>query len=130
MKVNSMDASIVKIGMANELKRGNVATKESEFNMPKTEHVNRNALRLTEFEKRELSVGERIVIDSIERANKAVSIANRRFEYSIHEKTKHIMVKVIDIETEEIVREIPSEKILDLVAMIWEMTGLIVDERR
>ena len=40
------------------------------------------------------------------------------------------MVKVIDIETEEIVREIPSEKILDLVAMIWEMTGLIVDERR
>ena len=32
----------------------------------KTEHVNRNALRLTEFEKRELSVGERIVIDSIE----------------------------------------------------------------
>ena len=32
MKVNSMDASIVKIGMANELKR-EVATKESEFNM-------------------------------------------------------------------------------------------------
>ena len=51
MKVNSMDASIVKIGMANELKGRNVAAKESEFNMPKTEHVNRNALRLTEFEK-------------------------------------------------------------------------------
>ncbi len=130
MKVNSMDASRVRLGMADELKRGNVATKESEFNMPKTEHVNKNTLRLTELEKREIPVSEKIVIDAIEKANEAVSIANRRFEYSIHEKTKHIMVKVIDIKTEEIVREIPPEKILDLVAMIWEMTGLIVDERR
>lgn len=40
------------------------------------------------------------------------------------------MVKVIDAETEEVIREIPPEKILDLVAMIWEMIGLIVDERR
>ncbi len=90
-----------------------------------------NIVQLTEMEKRgELSISDKAVIEAIERANKAISVSNRKFEYSIHEKTKEIMVKVIDSETNEVVREIPPEKILDLVAKIWEMVGLIVDERR
>lgn len=130
MKVNSMDASSVRFGTTDEIKKVNIALKENEANVPKTEYMNKSTLRFTEFEKRELPVSERIVIDAIEKANEAVSVANRRFEYSIHERTKQIMVKVINVETEEIIREIPPEKILDLVAMIWEMAGLIVDERR
>lgn len=131
MKINSMDAaSNVRFDTTDGIKREIVSAKENEFNVPKVQQTIKNPLKLTEFEKRELPISERIVIDSIEKANKAVSVANRRFEYSIHERTKHIMVKVINIETEEVVREIPPEKMLDLVAMIWEMAGLIVDERR
>ncbi|NSW90482.1 MAG: flagellar protein FlaG [Firmicutes bacterium] len=129
MKVSSTDAGIVRTVTADELNRATTATRETE-EVRKTEQVNKNALRLTEFEKGELPISDKIIIEAIERANRAVSIANRRFEYSIHEKTKEIMVKVIDVETEEVIREIPPEKILDLVAMIWEMIGLIVDERR
>jgi len=40
------------------------------------------------------------------------------------------MVKVIDINTNEVIREIPPEKILDMVATMLEMAGIIVDERR
>jgi flagellar protein FlaG len=40
------------------------------------------------------------------------------------------MVKVIDINTREVIREIPPEKILDMVATMLEMAGIIVDERR
>ncbi len=78
----------------------------------------------------ELSLDERNWIALIERANKAIIGANKTFEYSIHEKTKQIMVKVINSETKEIIREIPPEKILDLVARMWEVAGIIVDERR
>lgn len=69
------------------------------------------------------------LISSIESANEQFVAYDRRFEFSIHEKTKHIMVKVIDVTTDEIIREIPPEKILDLVAAIWEISGIIVDER-
>ena len=69
------------------------------------------------------------LISSIESANKQFVAYDRRFEFSIHEKTKQIMVKVIDITTDETIREIPPEKILDLVAAIWEAAGIIVDER-
>jgi len=86
--------------------------------------------QITEAEKRELPISEKTVIEAIEKANKVFEGVYRRFELSVHEKTKEIMVKVIDSATDEVIREIPPEKILDLVATIWEMVGIIVDERR
>lgn len=78
----------------------------------------------------ELSIDEKNWIKLIEQANKAISGANRTFEYSIHEETKQIMVKVMDSETKQVIREIPPEKILNMVAKFWEMAGIMVDERR
>lgn len=78
----------------------------------------------------EVQISEKDVYNAIENANKAISHSNRKFEYSIHKETKEIMVKVIDSETNEVISEIPPEKILDMVAKMWEMAGLIVDEKR
>ena len=55
---------------------------------------------------------------------------NTHLKFQIHEKTKEIMVKIIDDETGDTLKEIPPEKILDMVAGFMEMAGLIVDERR
>lgn len=73
---------------------------------------------------------EQDVIEAIEKANKHFRSYDRRLEFSIHEQTKQIMVKVISTEDESIIREIPSEKILDMVAKLWEMAGIFVDEKR
>jgi len=78
----------------------------------------------------QLTMDEKQWINLIEKANKALSGGNRSFEFSIHEATKEIVIKVIDSDTNEIIREIPNEKILDMVAKMWEMTGIFVDERR
>jgi flagellar protein FlaG len=89
-----------------------------------------NIERLTDTEKLDLPISEQTVIKTIEKANDAISVSNKRFEYSIHEKTKAIMIKVIDTNTNKVIREIPPEKILDMVAKMCEMAGLFVDERR
>ncbi|QUI21457.1 flagellar protein FlaG [Vallitalea pronyensis] len=73
---------------------------------------------------------EQDVIEAIEKANKHFRSYDRRLEFSIHEQTKQIMVKVISTEDDSIIREIPSEKILDMVAKLWEMAGIFVDEKR
>ena len=75
-------------------------------------------------------LGEAQLIKAIERANKALDGAQTTFEFSIHEKTKQIMVKVMDKEDGTVIREIPPEKTLDLVAKLWELAGILVDERR
>jgi flagellar protein FlaG len=76
-------------------------------------------------------VQEKDLIDAIEAANKSVKTYDRRLEYRIHEKTHEIMVKVIDTSGDEdrIIREIPSEKVLDMVAKMWELAGILVDEK-
>lgn len=73
---------------------------------------------------------ERDVIKAIERANKHIRTYDRRLEFSIHDLTKQIMVKVINTENDTVIREIPSEKILDMVAHLWEVAGILVDEKR
>jgi flagellar protein FlaG len=73
--------------------------------------------------------GETQFIEAIEHANKDLKVKNTSLHFSIHEKTKAITVKVIDNETKEILREIPPEKILDMVAVMLEKTGLFFDKR-
>lgn len=104
---------------------------------PQTEHVKTKEVyasdsyhTLASKPSIELTMDEKNWIGLIERANKALSGGMRSFEFSIHEGTNEIMVKVIDNETHEIIREIPNEKILDMVAKMWEMAGIFVDERR
>lgn len=73
---------------------------------------------------------EHEVIRAIEKANNHIRTYDRRLEFSIHESTKQIMVKVINTEDDSIIREIPSEKVLDMVAHLWEVAGILVDEHR
>lgn len=80
-------------------------------------------------EQKAKTVDETKLIDAIEKANKSIDMYNRKLEFSIHDKTKEIMVKVIDTETDEIIKEIPSEKILDMVARLWDLAGIMIDEK-
>lgn len=74
-------------------------------------------------------ITEEEIIRAIEKANKEFVIYDKKFEFSIHEETKEIMVKVIDAKTDEVIREIPPEKILDMIARMWELAGIIIDEK-
>lgn len=66
----------------------------------------------------------------IEEANDKYRLFNKEFSYDIHEKTNRVIVKIRDSQTDEIIKEIPSEESLDLAAKIKEMVGLLVDEKR
>ncbi|WP_129600311.1 flagellar protein FlaG [Anaerophilus nitritogenes] len=74
-------------------------------------------------------IGEQELIKSIEKANKDLVLTDTSLQFSIHEKTKQVMVKIINNNNKEVIREIPSEKILDMVAAMIERTGLFVDQK-
>ena len=50
--------------------------------------------------------------------------------FGIHDKTNRITIKIIDKKTKEVIKEFPPEKTLDMIAKVWEMAGLLVDEKR
>lgn len=66
---------------------------------------------------------------AVEEANKFIFKDNGRFEFRMHERTNRMIVKLVDKDTDEVLKEIPPEKILDLVASIWDLVGILVDER-
>ena len=72
----------------------------------------------------------RVVKKTIESANRRMVGGNSMFQYSIHDGTNQIMIRVIDRETKELLLEIPPEKALDAIAKMWELAGIFVDEKR
>lgn len=57
-------------------------------------------------------------------------IKKTRCEYDFDDPTNTITVKVYDKDTGDLIREVPPEKSLEAIKKIWEIAGLIVDEKR
>lgn len=69
---------------------------------------------------------------AVEELNKKSASTGRQSEaiFGIHEATNRVTIKIVDKDTREIIKEYPPEKTLDMIAKVWEMAGLMVDERR
>ena len=66
----------------------------------------------------------------IEEMNKKINNSNEIAMFGIHEDTNRIMIKIMDKDTKEVIKEFPPEKTLDMIAKLWEMAGILIDERR
>ncbi len=73
---------------------------------------------------------EQQIKNALSLANNKMRNQRTRCEFSYHEETKRISIKVLDRDTEEVIREIPQEETLDMLERMWELAGILVDERR
>lgn len=72
---------------------------------------------------------------SNEQIKRAVEQINKKMQnsealFGIHEGTNRVTIKIVDKETKEVIKELPPEKTLDMIAKTWELAGLLVDERK
>lgn len=72
---------------------------------------------------------------SHEQIKKAVEQLNKNMAHSeavfgFHDETNRVTIKIVDKDTKEVIKELPPEKTLDMIAKVWEMAGILVDERR
>lgn len=70
-----------------------------------------------------------------EKVKKAVEQLNRNMPHSeavfgIHDGTNRVMIKIVDKDTKEVIKEFPPEETLDMIEKVWELAGIMVDERR
>ena len=70
-----------------------------------------------------------------EEIKKAVDQLNKKMNnseaiFGIHEETNRVTIKIVDKNTKEVIKELPPEKTLDMIAKAWELAGLLVDEKR
>lgn len=69
---------------------------------------------------------------AVEDINKQIrkNIRHTQCSFKYHEETNRISITVTDSDTDEVIKEIPPEKALDMLAKAWELAGLMVDEKR
>lgn len=77
---------------------------------------------------REQSASNEQIRKAVEQMNKNMS--NSEAVFGIHEDTNRVTIKIVDKTTKEVLKELPPEKTLDMIAKVWEMAGILVDERR
>ena len=66
---------------------------------------------------------------AVEKINSG-QMENSEAVFGIHEETNRVTIKIVDKKTKEVIKELPPEKTLDMIAKVWELAGLMVDEKR
>ena len=61
--------------------------------------------------------------------NTFLESANTQLRFKFHEKLNEYYVTIVDSTTDEVIREIPSKKLLDIHAAMREFVGLLVDRK-
>lgn len=72
---------------------------------------------------------EEDVKESVKDINEIVKKVKEDLAFEMHDETERMMVRVIDRKTQEVIKELPPEEMLDLSARIHEMVGLLIDEK-
>lgn len=80
-----------------------------------------------EREKAELPQGNEALRKAVEEINK--NAKNSEAVFGFHEKTNRVTIKIVDKDSKEVLKEFPPEKTLDMIAKVWEMAGLMVDQK-
>ena len=70
-----------------------------------------------------------LIKKSIDSLNRNIN-QNTEAVFGIHEGTNRVTIKIVDRQTKEIIKELPPEKTLDMIERVWELAGILVDEKR
>ncbi|MDH3251262.1 MAG: flagellar protein FlaG [Ignavibacteria bacterium] len=60
--------------------------------------------------------------------NEVAKVLHTNLQFSIDEKTKKIVVKVLDADTQKVIRQIPPEEVMKMSARIQELLGVLFDQ--
>lgn len=71
---------------------------------------------------------------SQEKIKKAIETINKQLshtecQYGFHEKTNRVTIKIVDKDTDKVIKEFPPEETLEMIAKAWELAGILVDEK-
>ncbi len=132
MDIESVSSVKQNYNAAEAVKKASVHT-ESTQTAPVKEHpsavmAEKAADKAAVEGQKEHKPSEATIDDAVRSANRRME--HTRCEYSYHKETNRVSIKVINDETDEVIREIPPEKSLDMLQKMWEMAGILVDQKR
>jgi flagellar protein FlaG len=72
---------------------------------------------------------EKEIKNAVNKINKFLEDEGTHLQYEKHEFLNQTIIRLIDNDTNEVINEFPSKKILDMVAKMCEAAGILVDKK-
>jgi len=67
------------------------------------------------------------VREAVDTLNRALSALDTQARFMVNEELNQIVVQVLNTRTNEVIRQIPPQQVLDAVASMLRLVGLLVD---
>jgi len=121
--------------MPNPIQANNQSTAIPANALPgqKLESSPETPLKVVDRKQETTSAREEIPREEVEKAteklNRLMGIIDKRLEFSVDEKSKQVVVKIIDQQSGDVLNEIPSKQAIALLDSFSDMIGLMVDKR-
>lgn len=68
------------------------------------------------------------VTSAVKKLNEALPQSAQSLQFEIDEESKEVVVKIIDRDTREVVRQMPSKEALEMAKSIDKMMGRLLDQ--
>lgn len=75
------------------------------------------------------TVGHADVIDAVRKANEFVRPLSDSIEFTLDQDSGRLIVKMVDLETQQVIRQFPSEEMLALIKAMDKLQGLLVEQK-
>lgn len=69
------------------------------------------------------------VKDAVAKINKAIQVSGSGLEFSVDAESGINIVKVMDVQTKEVIRQIPSEEAVHIAQALDKLQGLLVRDK-
>lgn len=79
--------------------------------------------------KSESEVDSQVLSQSVEKLNKMVQGLANGLQFSVDEASKTPVVKLVDLSTKEVIRQIPTEEAISIAQAIDRFQGLLVKDK-
>ena len=101
---------------------------------PQSNGYQRGEIAIIDEPRMEAQGGKEASREDIDRMMKMLETAagsvDRRLSFEYSEKTKRLIMRVTDPDTNEVVRQIPSKEMIRLLENIHDMIGMFIDDKR
>lgn len=124
---NRVDCTVEKVAKSTTNKNSSESKVKNTDNIDlqkASDATNMTTTKLAENER------NRKIKDAMEQANQKARFKKTACEFAYDDVTHRISITVKDKETDEVLKQIPAEETLEMIAKLWEQAGIVVDEKR
>ncbi len=128
MKVDGIDPLVLSRVKDQATKAPLQETGRSEAQQSRVQQQNQNRSRQPAVEPEQNMLQE--VEEAVRKLNDTAEAMHLNLRFLMHEESDRWMVQVVDVKANEIIRELPPENVLNTVAQIQSLIGVLLDARR